>query len=109
MKLSRPLVVVLALGATLAAAGLARPPAHAQARKFKVHISVDMEGVAGTVTPDQLGPAGFEYGRFREFMTREALAAVDGGHAGGATESWSPTPTATARTCSSSSSRPTCG
>ena len=45
-----------------------------------------MEGVAGTVTADQLGPAGFEYGRFREFMTREALAAIDGGKAAGATE-----------------------
>jgi D-amino peptidase len=45
-----------------------------------------MEGVAGTVTGDQLGPAGFEYGRFREFMTREALAAVEAARAAGATE-----------------------
>jgi D-amino peptidase len=57
----------------------------AQAR-FRVLISVDMEGVAGTVTGDQLGPTGFEYGRFREFMTREALAAVNLARAGGATE-----------------------
>lgn len=35
-----------------------------------------MEGVVGTVTGDQLGPAGFEYQRFREFMTREVLAAI---------------------------------
>jgi len=59
---------------------------HAQARKLKVHISVDMEGVVGTVTGDQLGPAGFEYSRYREFMTREALAAIDGARAGGATD-----------------------
>lgn len=58
----------------------------AQSRKLKVHISVDMEGVAGTVTADQLGPAGFEYGRFRDFMTREALSAVEAAKAGGATE-----------------------
>ncbi len=45
-----------------------------------------MEGVAGVVTSDQLGPAGFEYGRFREFMTREALAAVEAARAAGATE-----------------------
>ena len=61
-------------------------PAAAQGRKLKVYISVDMEGVVGTVTPDQLGPAGFEYGRFREFMTREALAAVAAAKEAGATE-----------------------
>ena len=73
----------------LAVASLAASTAHGragQARKLKVHISVDMEGVAGTVTADQLGPTGFEYGRFREFMTREALAAIEAARAGGATE-----------------------
>ncbi len=60
--------------------------ARAQAPKLKVHIAVDMEGVAGTVTGDQLGPTGFEYGRFREFMTREALAAITAAKAAGATE-----------------------
>jgi D-amino peptidase len=62
------------------------PAARAQATRFRVLISVDMEGVAGTVTGDQLGPTGFEYGRFREFMTREALAAVNLARAGGATD-----------------------
>jgi D-amino peptidase len=45
-----------------------------------------MEGVVGAVTADQLGPAGFEYARFREFMTREVLAAIAGARAAGATE-----------------------
>jgi D-amino peptidase len=54
--------------------------------QLKVYISVDMEGVVGTVTSNQLGPAGFEYARYREFMTREALAAVDAARAAGATE-----------------------
>ena len=58
----------------------------AQPRRFKVHISVDMEGVGGVVTGEQLGPTGFEYGRFREFMTKEALAAVEAAKAAGATE-----------------------
>jgi len=58
----------------------------AQSGKLKVHISVDMEGLAGTVTGDQLGPSGFEYARFREFMTKEALAAVAGAKEAGATE-----------------------
>jgi len=76
----RPLLVVIALVA------LAALPVHTQPRGLKVHISVDMEGIAGVVTGDQIGPQGFEYGRFREFMTREALAAVAAAKAAGATE-----------------------
>ena len=52
----------------------------------KVYISVDMEGTVGAVTADQLGPKGFEYARFREFMTREALAAVAAAKRAGAVE-----------------------
>jgi D-amino peptidase len=52
----------------------------------KVFISVDLEGVAGVVTGDQLGPPGFEYERFRGFMTDETLAAIEGARAAGATE-----------------------
>ncbi len=57
----------------------------AQQKGLKVYISVDMEGVVGTVTDDQLGPGGFEYQKFREFMTREALAAVTAAKEAGAT------------------------
>ncbi|MFQ5551091.1 MAG: M55 family metallopeptidase [Gemmatimonadales bacterium] len=64
---------------------LAALPLSAQ-RTLKVYISADMEGVAGAVTSEQLGPAGFEYGRFRQFMTDEVLAAIDGARAAGATE-----------------------
>lgn len=70
----------------IGAVALSPAPARTQAQKLKVHISVDMEGVAGVVTGDQLGPAGFEYGRFREFMTREAVAAVTAAREAGATE-----------------------
>lgn len=45
-----------------------------------------MEGIAGVVSGEQLGPQGFEYQRFREFMTNEVLAAIEGARAGGATE-----------------------
>ena len=62
------LLIALALAAT-------GPDALAQG--LKVYISADMEGVAGAVSGDQLGPSGFEYGRFRQFMTDEVLAAVD--------------------------------
>jgi D-amino peptidase len=60
-------------------------PAAAQER-LKVYISADMEGVAGVVTADQLGPPGFEYERFRGFMTDEVLAAIEGARSAGATE-----------------------
>lgn len=69
----------------LAITGLwAQPRGYAQ--ELKVFISVDMEGIAGVVSDQQLGPSGFEYGRFREFMTAEALAAIAGAKEAGATE-----------------------
>jgi D-amino peptidase len=77
-------VVSLVVVAVLSAA-LTVPGAQAQGR-LRVLISVDMEGVVGTVTGDQLGPTGFEYGRFRDFMTREAVAAVNAARASGATD-----------------------
>ncbi len=52
----------------------------------KILISVDMEGIAGVVTSAQLGPSGFEYQRFRQFMTDETLAAIDGAIEAGAKE-----------------------
>jgi D-amino peptidase len=70
---------VLLLSALSAAPSLAQQP-------LKVFISVDMEGIAGVVTDQQLGTTGFEYGRFREFMTAEAVAAIEGARAAGATE-----------------------
>ena len=73
--------VIAILFATLTLMAPAPP-----AQKLKVHISVDMEGVVGVVTGEQLGPTGFEYGRFREFMTKEAMAAVEAAKAAGATE-----------------------
>jgi D-amino peptidase len=45
-----------------------------------------MEGVAGAVSAEQLGPAGFEYQRFREFMTQEVNAAVEAAFAAGASD-----------------------
>jgi D-amino peptidase len=53
---------------------------------LKVYISADMEGLTGAVTGEQLGPGGFEYGYFREVMTDEVLAAIEGARAAGATE-----------------------
>lgn len=57
-----------------------------QQKPLKIYISADMEGVVGVVTGEQLGPQGFEYQRFREFMTQEVNAAIEGARAAGATE-----------------------
>lgn len=53
---------------------------------LKLLISVDMEGVVGVVTADQLGPDGFEYQRAREWMTGELLAAIEAAREEGVTE-----------------------
>jgi D-amino peptidase len=55
-------------------------------QRLKIYISADMEGVAGVVTDEQLGPNGFEYQRFREFMTAEVNAAIEAARQAGATE-----------------------
>lgn len=62
---------------------VAAQTAAGQERALRLYISADMEGVSGVVTGDQLGPEGFEYGRFREIMTREVLAAIRGARAAG--------------------------
>jgi D-amino peptidase len=86
---------VAILGLLLVAAGAAAqepPPEQAPPQRptpaapLKIYISADMEGVAGAVTGEQLGPDGFEYQRFREFMTAEVNACIEAARAAGATE-----------------------
>jgi D-amino peptidase len=56
---------------------------------MRVYVSVDMEGIAGVVHEDQTNPVdprcAAEYTRFRQLMTGEANAAVEGALAAGAT------------------------
>lgn len=70
----------------LVASALLNPSVASGQRGLKVYISADMEGVVGVVTDQQLGPSGFEYTRFREFMTQEVIAAIEGARDAGATE-----------------------
>jgi D-amino peptidase len=82
---SLSIAAMLFAAATAAAASnpaSAAPPL----TSLKIYISVDMEGVAGVVTADQLLPGGFEYERFRHFMTDETLAAVRAAKQAGATQ-----------------------
>lgn len=53
---------------------------------MKIFISVDIEGVAGVVTPGEGEPGNAEYERARRLMTGEANAAIAGAFDGGATE-----------------------
>ena len=71
-------VVVLALA--LAGARPALPKDGA-----RLFLSVDMEGIGGVVSGEQLGVQGFEYARFRELMTEEVNAAIAAAREAGAT------------------------
>jgi len=53
---------------------------------MKVFISVDIEGCAGITHWDEAKKGHADYQEFREIMTREAVAAIEGAQAAGATE-----------------------
>lgn len=76
MNIRKLSLIVLALSAD----------AWAQDGGLKIFISADMEGVVGAVTAEQLRPGGFEYERFRGFLTAEVNAAIEAARAAGATE-----------------------
>lgn len=73
-------IAAVALAALPASAQPARPAAP------RIYISADMEGIAGVVTQEQLGPTGFDYKDARELMTGEVLAAIQGAREAGAGE-----------------------
>jgi D-amino peptidase len=75
--------------ACVAIAMLALSPAAMPAAELsgpRIFISVDMEGIAGVVSGDQLSAGAFEYERFRVLMTEEANAAIAAARAAGAGE-----------------------
>jgi D-amino peptidase len=72
------------LGTSLA---FAQTPAVSAPGKLKVLISADMEGVGGVSTWSvQANAKGREYQQFRELMTKEVNAAIEGAFQAGATE-----------------------
>ena len=77
---------VLAMSILAVALGGFASPSAAEPEKLKVFISVDMEGVAGLVSWDETSPSGRDYGLFRQLMTEEANAAIEGALQAGATE-----------------------
>jgi len=79
MKKAFSIVAVIFLVAALAAA-------QQPAKKLKVFISVDMEGVSGLIHWDETSEGGADYPLFRKLMTAEANAAIAGALDAGATE-----------------------
>ncbi len=53
---------------------------------MKLLIAVDMEGITGVVTWNQVDPGHAEYQRFRRLMTQDVNAAIRGASEGGADE-----------------------
>jgi D-amino peptidase len=80
MKKTLAIIAAVALAATLATAG------QQSAKKLKVFISVDMEGVSGLINWDETAQGGPDYPLFRKLMTAEANAAIAGALEAGATE-----------------------
>ena len=79
MKKTLTIVAVILFVAALA--GAQQP-----AKKLKVFISVDMEGISGLINWDETSQGGPDYPLFRKFMTEEANAAIAGALEAGATE-----------------------
>ncbi|MGZ5515511.1 MAG: M55 family metallopeptidase [Candidatus Aminicenantales bacterium] len=79
MKKALTIAAVIPLVAALAAA-------QQPAKKLKVFISVDMEGISGLIAWDETSQGGPDYPLFRRLMTEEANAAIAGALDAGATE-----------------------
>lgn len=73
------LVASLALALPLGAQSL-------KARRLKVFVSVDMEGLAGVVNAPEVNSTGPDYQMFRTIMAGETNAAIEGAFLAGATE-----------------------
>jgi D-amino peptidase len=76
----KAVIAVLALP-FLSSAGFAQ-----SGEDLKVFISVDMEGITGVVNWEDVSRSGKDYDYFRNIMTREVNAAIEGALAAGATE-----------------------
>jgi D-amino peptidase len=82
MKKTLSILAVVVFVAVLAVAALGQAPA----KKLKVFISVDMEGVSGLIAWDETSQGGPDYPLFRRLMTEEANAAIAGALDAGAAE-----------------------
>jgi D-amino peptidase len=87
MKKSSTFAVMILFGIVATVTGVVITSGFSQANDgLKVLISVDMEGLAGVVTGSECSSSGPDYQYFREIMTKEANAAIEGALAAGAEE-----------------------
>jgi D-amino peptidase len=84
--MSQTRVAVAVLAAFISMYVLSSPRTLAQQRPLKVFISVDMEGLTGVVTGNEVSANGPDYAHFRKIMAAETNAAIDGAARAGATE-----------------------
>ncbi len=77
MKRTLPIAAAVTLAATLGAA---------QGRALKVYVSVDMEGISGVVSSDQVNSESLDYAAARRWMAGDVNAVIAGLVASGATE-----------------------
>jgi D-amino peptidase len=70
----------------LSATATAASAAPAPSRGYRIYISTDMEGIGGSVSAQEIGSRGSDYGRFQRIFTDEVLAAIKGAEEAGATE-----------------------
>jgi D-amino peptidase len=75
VRILAPLLASFALATALSA----------QQQRLKVFISVDMEGLAGVVSGNDVSASGPDYAHFRAVMAAETNAAIDGAFRAGAT------------------------
>jgi D-amino peptidase len=71
MRKTAVVAVILLAAAALASAG------QAPARPLKIFISVDMEGITGVASWDDVTVGGLDYGLFRRLMTQEVNAVIE--------------------------------
>jgi D-amino peptidase len=86
IRKTTPLAGIFLLLALMSSFASAAGQAAAAPKGLKVFISVDMEGVCGVVSWDDVTVGGTDYGLFRKLMTQETNAAIEGALAAGATE-----------------------
>jgi D-amino peptidase len=78
------ILIVLIIGISLMSCQDIIPTHKNNKEGYKVYISADIEGIAGLVNIEETMIAGKEYNYFRQIMTNEVNAAIDGAYKAGA-------------------------
>lgn len=80
----RIVLIVLIIGISIMSCQGIKPPHKNNQEGFKVYISADIEGIASLVNIEETMISGKEYNYFRQIMTDEVNAAINGAYKAGA-------------------------